>query len=128
MPDAELRSLAETGALLQPEVQLAQTRRLLASPKSDAFVEGFLNTWLYGSVLLQHHGNGLPIVDNGRGDFINDIYQHPFDDEWQRRRSPFCRRTTAPPRVPEPTPPCSRALCNGHPVSGAATDDRRWDR
>jgi uncharacterized protein len=52
-------------------------------------IQGFLNTWLYGSVLLQHHGNGLPIVDNGRGDFINDIYQHPFDDEWQRRRSPF---------------------------------------
>jgi hypothetical protein len=46
MPDAELRVLADSGELLKPAVQLVQTRRLLASPRSDAFVEGFLDTWL----------------------------------------------------------------------------------
>lgn len=46
MPDPELRALAESRALLQPDIKRAQLHRLLASPKSDAFVEGFLNTWL----------------------------------------------------------------------------------
>jgi hypothetical protein len=46
MPDDELRRLADSGELLKPEVRLAQTRRLLASGKSTAFVEGFLNSWL----------------------------------------------------------------------------------
>jgi X-Pro dipeptidyl-peptidase (S15 family) len=74
-------------------------------------IQGFLNTWLYGSVLLQHHGNRLPIVDNGRGDFINDIYQHPFDDEWQRRRSPFWELDHVD--IPS-TPACQRGtkLCH----------------
>jgi hypothetical protein len=46
MPDGELRRLAESGELLKPEVKLAQTRRLLASPRSNAFIEGFLDSWL----------------------------------------------------------------------------------
>ncbi len=46
MPDAELTALAQSGELLKAEVLLAQTRRLLASPRSDAFVEGFLDSWL----------------------------------------------------------------------------------
>ena len=52
-------------------------------------IQGFLNSWLFGSVLLQHMGNGLPIDGGGRGRVIYDMYDHPFDDEWQRRRSPF---------------------------------------
>jgi uncharacterized protein len=51
--------------------------------------QGFLNSWLFGSVLLQHAANGLHIDANGRGQVIYDMYKHPFDDEWQRRRSPF---------------------------------------
>jgi hypothetical protein len=46
MPDGELRRLADSGELLKPEVKLAQTRRLLASPRSNAFIEGFLDSWL----------------------------------------------------------------------------------
>ncbi|MEW6302514.1 MAG: DUF1592 domain-containing protein [Verrucomicrobiota bacterium] len=46
MPDAELMRLARTGELLKPDVLVAQTRRLLVSPKSDAFVTGFLDSWL----------------------------------------------------------------------------------
>ncbi|MGY9049035.1 hypothetical protein P775_11650 [Puniceibacterium antarcticum] len=50
---------------------------------------GFLNSWLFGSVLLQHQAQGLPIAGQGRGQVIYDIYEHMFDDEWQRRRSPY---------------------------------------
>jgi hypothetical protein len=46
MPDAELRHLADTGALLKADVLLAQTRRLLQSPRSEAFITGFLDGWL----------------------------------------------------------------------------------
>jgi hypothetical protein len=46
MPDAELRQAADSGELLKPAVLLAQTERMLASPRSNAFVEGFLDTWL----------------------------------------------------------------------------------
>ncbi|MCB1279840.1 DUF1592 domain-containing protein [Prosthecobacter sp.] len=46
MPDDELRKLADSGELLKHDVKLAQTRRLLASPRSDAFIEGFLDSWL----------------------------------------------------------------------------------
>jgi predicted acyl esterase len=52
-------------------------------------IQGFLNAWLFGSVLLQHMGSELPLADHGRGKVIYDMYDHPFDDEWQRRRSPF---------------------------------------
>ncbi len=46
MPDAELRQLAESGELTKPEVLIAQTRRMLASSRSDALVSGFLDSWL----------------------------------------------------------------------------------
>ena len=52
-------------------------------------VQGFLNSWLFGSVLLQHQADGLPMTEHGRDRVIYDMYAHPFDDEWQRRRSPF---------------------------------------
>jgi uncharacterized protein len=52
-------------------------------------IQGFLNAWLFGSVLLQHQANGLDLREGGRGDVIYDIYDHPLDDAWQRRRSPF---------------------------------------
>jgi len=52
-------------------------------------IQGFLNAWLFGSVLLQHMGTGLSITGHGRAQVIYDVYDHPFDDEWQRRRSPF---------------------------------------
>jgi len=52
-------------------------------------IQGFLNSWLFGSVLLQHQADGLPMTEHGRERVIYDMYAHPFDDEWQRRRSPF---------------------------------------
>ncbi len=46
MPDEALLKHATSGALLQDDVLKTETRRLLASPKSNAFVEGFLDSWL----------------------------------------------------------------------------------
>lgn len=46
-PDAELLRLAASGELTKPDILTAQTRRLLASPRSDAFVSGFLDSWLH---------------------------------------------------------------------------------
>ncbi|MGL6076249.1 MAG: DUF1592 domain-containing protein [Fimbriiglobus sp.] len=46
MPDAELMRLAKSNELLKPEVLTAQVRRMLRSPKSEAFVSGFLDSWL----------------------------------------------------------------------------------
>lgn len=45
MPDAKLRSLADQGRLTD-EVLLQQTRRLLASDRSDAMIAGFTDAWL----------------------------------------------------------------------------------
>lgn len=46
MPDDELMRQARSGELLDPAVLVAQTRRMLASEKSQAFVDGFLDSWL----------------------------------------------------------------------------------
>jgi len=52
-------------------------------------IQGFLNNWLFGSVLLQHMADGLPMTEHGRDRVIYEMYAHPLDDDWQRRRSPF---------------------------------------
>lgn len=46
MPDHELRRLADNGNLLDRNVLLAQTERLLNDPRSEAFLDGFLDSWL----------------------------------------------------------------------------------
>ncbi|MEO5922322.1 MAG: DUF1592 domain-containing protein [Bryobacteraceae bacterium] len=45
-PDDELRSLAATGRLSDPEVLKVQTDRLLNDPKSRRFVDAFTDYWL----------------------------------------------------------------------------------
>jgi hypothetical protein len=45
-PDEELRQCAARNQLRQPEVLRVQTERLLADPKSQRFVEAFLDYWL----------------------------------------------------------------------------------
>ncbi len=45
-PDAELRQIADRGELRQPGVLRAQTDRLLADPRSQRFVQGFLDYWI----------------------------------------------------------------------------------
>lgn len=45
-PDATLRTLAEKGDLLRPNVLTAQTDRLLDDPRSRGFTRPFLHQWL----------------------------------------------------------------------------------
>ncbi len=45
-PDAELRKMAEAGKLREPAVLDAQVDRLLADPRSQAFVRPFVMQWL----------------------------------------------------------------------------------
>ena len=46
MPDDELRELAASGAIKKTDVLEAQVLRMLGDKKSDAFVDGFLDSWL----------------------------------------------------------------------------------
>lgn len=45
-PDESLRKVAASGEILKKEVLLGETERLLASPRSDDFLAGFLESWL----------------------------------------------------------------------------------
>ncbi|MCO8122972.1 DUF1592 domain-containing protein [Stieleria sp. TO1_6] len=47
LPDEELLSLAESGQLTDPQVLDAQTRRMLADPRSQSLVDNFADQWLY---------------------------------------------------------------------------------
>ena len=46
-PDAELLALAEKNTLHQPSTLRQQVSRLLADPRSDEFVSGFVHQWLH---------------------------------------------------------------------------------
>ena len=46
MPDDELLTLAEQGRLREPAVIEKQVRRMIADPKSAAFIENFAGQWL----------------------------------------------------------------------------------
>jgi mono/diheme cytochrome c family protein len=46
MPDQTLRELAASKTLQQPKVLAAQVNRMLQDEKSDAFIDGFLGSWL----------------------------------------------------------------------------------
>ncbi len=46
MPDADLFALADSGGLRDPEVLREQVDRMLADPKSSAFVTNFVGQWL----------------------------------------------------------------------------------
>tara|TARA_R110002096_G_scaffold426410_1_gene636086 strand:- start:5675 stop:8095 length:2421 start_codon:yes stop_codon:yes gene_type:complete len=46
MPDAELFELASAGKLSEPGILAAQTKRLLADPRSQQFVKHFTGQWL----------------------------------------------------------------------------------
>jgi hypothetical protein len=45
-PDAALRARAERGELTRPEVLKTETERMLADPRSQRFVDAFLDYWL----------------------------------------------------------------------------------
>ena len=78
MPDAELRRQD----LTKPEVLIAQTRRLLDDSRSDAFVAGFLDSWLN----LRNLG-GMP---PDRGEF-EEYYSKGFQDAFKQETQMFMR-------------------------------------
>ncbi|HVB32748.1 MAG TPA: CocE/NonD family hydrolase [Patescibacteria group bacterium] len=45
--------------------------------------------WLVGSISLQHLAAGHDIYGGNRYRFLYDVYSHPFDDEWFRKRASF---------------------------------------
>ncbi len=51
--------------------------------------QGFLGTWLIGSVLLQHQAEGHDIRGGNRHEVMPDILSHRFDDAWHRTRAPL---------------------------------------
>jgi hypothetical protein len=70
--------VARSGDLLKPEVLTAQTRRLLASPRSEAFITGFLDSWLN----LRSLGD-MPPDREQFGVFYTKDLQHAFKRETQ---------------------------------------------
>jgi len=46
MPDERLLDLAAADKLRQPEVLASEVQRMLEDPRSDAFAEGFVDSWL----------------------------------------------------------------------------------
>ena len=62
MPDAGLLKLAATGQLNDRRILLGQVRRLLADPRSDAFVRHFTDRWLG-----LHELGAMPPDENGFG-------------------------------------------------------------
>ncbi len=81
-PDAELRLVADSGELLKPEVLRAQARRLLASPRADAFVNGFTDGWLN----LRSLGDMAP----DRGTFVR-YYAQSLQPAMKRETQLFTR-------------------------------------
>ena len=78
MPDEELMSQD----LTKPEVLLAQTRRMLQDKRSDAFVAGFLDSWLN----LRNLGSMPP----DRGEF-EEYYSKGFQDAFKVETRMFMR-------------------------------------
>ncbi len=52
-PDAELSRLADEGRLDDPDVMIGQVERLLADPRSEAFIEDFVGQWLHTRALSE---------------------------------------------------------------------------
>jgi hypothetical protein len=66
IPDDELLQVAEKGRLRNPAVLAQQARRMLADPKSQAFVTNFAGQWLYLRNLRtqQPNSNEFPDFDD----------------------------------------------------------------
>ena len=75
IPDEELLSLAEQGALKDPEVLSAQLARMLADPKSKALVDNFGGQWLH----LRNVQDWNP--DPARYDYFDDSLRYAFQKE-----------------------------------------------
>ncbi len=92
MPDDRLFALAGNGALAQPATLSAEIDRLLADPRSEAFVESFAGQWLLGREVGAHQTD-LPVDDELRGAMQAEIYL--YFEEFLRGDRPFDQFLTA---------------------------------
>ena len=76
-PDATLRQLAADNKLQDPAVLRAQTKRLLADPKSQRFVSAFLDYWLD----LRKLNNTSPDAELYPEDYLDDFLIESAGDE-----------------------------------------------
>lgn len=81
-PDQQLLTLANSGKLLQPAVLQQQVDRMLDDPRSDAFIEGFLGSWL----TLRDFGSSPPDRDQ-----FNSFYRFDLGDAMQKETHLFTR-------------------------------------
>ncbi|TWT98733.1 DUF1592 domain-containing protein [Neorhodopirellula pilleata] len=82
MPDEDLLRLARDKSLSDPQKLHQQARRMLDDPRSDAFVEDFLDSWL----TLRDLGSAPP----DRGQF-NDYYRYDLETAMRRETFFFTR-------------------------------------
>ncbi|MEM1069476.1 MAG: DUF1592 domain-containing protein [Planctomycetota bacterium] len=82
MPDKELIRLAKSGELQDPKMVRQQVVRMLNDPRSDAFVDGFLGSWLG----LRDLGSSPP----DRGDF-QAFYHYNLDEAMREETTLFTR-------------------------------------
>ncbi len=82
LPDEQLTQLASTGELARDEVLREQVLRMLADPKSDALIDGFLGSWLG----MRELGATPPDRDT-----FNDFYHYDLDSAMRRETFLFTR-------------------------------------
>jgi hypothetical protein len=83
MPDDELISAAETGKLMQAKALSAQVERMLKDSRSDAFLDGFLDSWL----TLRDLGSMPP--DRNK---FEDFYRYDLQTAMRQETRLFARR------------------------------------
>lgn len=81
-PDERLRESASRGRLLTDEGLATEVKRMLADPKSDAFIDGFLDAWL----TFRDLGSAPP----DRGDF-GPYYQYDLATAMRTETQMFMR-------------------------------------
>jgi hypothetical protein len=83
MPDRELSELAAAGQLQQPDVLRAQIQRMLGDSRSEALIDGMLDSWL----TLRDLGSMPP--DRSKFD---DYYRHDLQTAMRQETRLFARR------------------------------------
>ncbi|MEJ1965063.1 MAG: DUF1592 domain-containing protein [Gammaproteobacteria bacterium] len=75
VPDEELRKVAATGTLRQPEVLKAQVKRMLADPRSETLASSFAFQWLNIAKLaeIDPDANIFPYAGDPRSDFRTEL-------------------------------------------------------
>jgi hypothetical protein len=82
LPDEELLDLAASNRLRDPEVLRSQVNRMLSDPRSDAFVDGFLGSW----ITLRDLGSTPP--DRAK---FRSFYHYDLDTAMRRETQLFTR-------------------------------------